>query len=143
MMRRRDLETERNNGEAAQQMSLEQFQEQALNEEDEEGGSMFVEGMFGGLLSIPLPVPEIISSLDKSKFKHKQASFKKKKENLNESMSGLWRQCPICWSDFMRNDFVTTLHCDEKHIFHTECIEQWIRKGQNSCPLCRQQIANL
>lgn len=45
------------------------------------------------------------------------------------SENGLWRQCPICWSDFLRNDFVTTLHCDEKHIFHTECIEQWIRKG--------------
>ena len=39
--------------------------------EAEEGSSLFMEGMFGGLVSIPLPVPEIISSLDSSKFKHK------------------------------------------------------------------------
>ena len=113
-----------------------------MGQDDEEGGSLFIEGMFGGLLTVPLPVPEIISSLDKTKFKNKQRSFKKK-AGPNDSMSGLWRQCPICWSDFLRNDFVTTLHCDEKHIFHTECIEQWIRKGQNSCPLCRMTIANL
>jgi len=110
--------------------------------EEEESSSLFMEGIFGGMLTVPLPVPEIISSLEKSKFKHKQAAVRKK-GNLNESVSGMWRQCPICWSDFLRNDFVTTLHCDEKHIFHTECIEQWIRKGQNSCPLCRQHIASL
>jgi hypothetical protein len=26
-------------------------------------------GMFGGLLSIPLPIPEILSSLDRTKYK--------------------------------------------------------------------------
>ena len=41
------------------------------NLEEEEGSSLFMEGLFVGLLSIPLPVPEIISSLEKSKFKHK------------------------------------------------------------------------
>ena len=114
-------------------MTLEQFQEEIANAEADDGGNIFIEGMFGGLLTIPLPVPEIISSLDKSKFKHKQAAHSKS----GKSQNGLWRQCPICWSDFLRNDFVTTLHCNEMHIFHTECIEQWIRKGQNSCPLCR------
>ena len=151
MMRRRDREQELRQGaeNGGEPMSLEQFQQEIEQAEEQEGQSLFIEGMFGGLLTIPLPVPEIISSLDKSKFKHKQAQQRKKhscngnNNNLNESVSGLWRQCPICWSDFLRNDFVTTLHCDEKHIFHTECIEQWIRKGQNSCPLCRMSIANL
>ena len=40
-------------------------------EDGEESGSLFMEGMFGGLLTVPLPVPEIISSLDKTKFKNK------------------------------------------------------------------------
>ena len=44
-------------------------------EEDETG--LFVEGMFGGLLTIPLPIPEILSSLDKTKFKVKKAQLKK------------------------------------------------------------------
>ena len=81
-MRRRDLESERaaQDGEAAQPnpMSLEQFQEEMANLEEEEGSSLFMEGLFEGLLSIPLPVPEIISSLDKSKFKHKQAQHAKR-----------------------------------------------------------------
>lgn len=75
MMRRRDREQEIANGEGgAEPMSLEQFQEEAEQAEEQEGQSLFIEGMFGGLLTIPLPVPEIISSLDKSKFKHKCAA---------------------------------------------------------------------
>ena len=131
MMRRRELQQESPNGE-----------DQLLEGEDQdEEGNMFIEGLFGGLLTIPLPIPEILSSLDKSKFKYKQAQAKKKNKGVKDG--GLWKQCPICLSEFGRNDYVTTLVCDEKHIFHTECIEQWIRKGQNSCPLCRCTIANL
>jgi hypothetical protein len=102
---------------------------QALDDE-EEG---FVESMFGSILTMPLPVPEILGTLDKTTFGNKQKSHKEK----------LWKQCPICWQDFRRREMVTTLHCDEKHIFHTSCIEEWIRKGHNTCPLCRLPIANL
>ena len=75
-MRRRDLEQERNNGQAPQSLSLQEFQEEMANmavdgEDGDESGSLFMEGMFGGLLTVPLPVPEIISSLDKTKFKNK------------------------------------------------------------------------
>lgn len=73
MMRRRDREQELRNDGGAEAMTLEQFQEEVEQAEEIEGQSLFIEGMFGGLLTIPLPVPEIISSLDKSKFKHKQA----------------------------------------------------------------------
>ena len=74
MMRRRDREQElRQDNEGGDPMSLEQFQQEVEQAEEQEGQSLFIEGMFGGLLTIPLPVPEIISSLDKSKFKHKQA----------------------------------------------------------------------
>lgn len=80
--------------------------------------------MFGGLLTIPLPIPEILSQLDKTKFKYKQRDERKKmKKGGDKEASGLWKQCPICWSDFQRNDFVTSLDCNTKHIFHTECIE--------------------
>ena len=69
MMRRRDLDIERENDGGA--FNMEQFQEQMDQLEEEENSSLFMEGMFGGLVSIPLPVPEIISSLDSSKFKYK------------------------------------------------------------------------
>merc|ERR1712083_129690 len=91
--------------------------EQQLDmEEEEEEGGLFIEGMFGGLLTIPLPIPEILSSLDKTKFKHKQSAERKKNKKKGTNEGGMWNQCPVCWSDFQRNDFVTTLHCDEKHI---------------------------
>jgi len=41
------------------------------NGHEDNGASAFMEGMFGGIVSLPLPVPEILSSLKKSKFKHK------------------------------------------------------------------------
>jgi len=45
--------------------------------------------MFGGLLTIPLPIPEILSSLDKTKFKYKQRDEKKKIKKGDKT--GLWR----------------------------------------------------
>jgi len=62
------------------------------NLEEDEGNSLFMEGMFGGLVSIPLPVPEILQSLEKSKFKHKQEKFKKSPNGLKDNAAGgLWR----------------------------------------------------
>jgi len=37
--------------------------------DDEDGG--FAEGLFGGVLQMPLPVPEILSNLDKTTFESK------------------------------------------------------------------------
>ena len=38
------------------------------------------------------------------------------------------------------NDMVTQLSCDNRHYFHTECIENWIKTGRNTCPICRSEI---
>lgn len=83
----------------------------------------------GGLMSAPLPVPEILNSLNRTKYL-----------GHHDSM-GL--TCAICWSDFKDNEVVTPLSCDNRHLYHTVCIEAWIKKGNNSCPLCRKQIANI
>ena len=60
---------------------------------EEEDGSLFTEGMFGGLLTIPLPIPEILSQLDKTKFKYKQRDERKKMKKNGEKgeASGLWK----------------------------------------------------
>lgn len=36
------------------------------------------DGLFGGILNMPLPVPEIISGLDKTTFKSKQKAAKQR-----------------------------------------------------------------
>ena len=49
-------------------------------------------------------------------------------------------ECIICWDLFKDREYVTRLNCHEQHFFHTRCIKEWIKKGNNSCPLCRDTI---
>ena len=35
--------------------------------------------------------------------------------------------CVICLVDYKPNDVVTQLRCDQRHYFHTECLEGWIK----------------
>ena len=42
--------------------------------------------------------------------------------------------------DYNENDIVTQLRCDERHYFHTKCIEDWVKQGNNRCPFCRAPI---
>ena len=50
--------------------------------------------------------------------------------------------CPICYEDFAEESHVKILP-DCQHIFHEDCIEQWILKARSnsiSCPVCRVKI---
>ena len=49
-------------------------------------------------------------------------------------------ECSICFCEYIDEDIVTKLSCNEKHIFHEECISSWIKQGKNSCPICRAPI---
>ncbi|KAL1566196.1 RING-type E3 ubiquitin transferase [Salvia divinorum] len=42
--------------------------------------------------------------------------------------------CCICL-ERLRRGVVATLRC--RHEFHGGCIERWLRRGQNFCPLCK------
>lgn len=47
-------------------------------------------------------------------------------------------RCLICLSDYEVAEEVRELaKC--KHVFHRDCIDQWLTTGRNSCPLCRGQ----
>lgn len=46
--------------------------------------------------------------------------------------------CLICLSDFVHGEECRMLSkCS--HSFHSECIDQWLITGRNSCPLCRSE----
>jgi len=47
-------------------------------------------------------------------------------------------ECIICMTPFKVEDTITALGC--KHFYHTKCIESWIQKGSQFCPMCRHQI---
>ena len=46
----------------------------------------------------------------------------------------------MCLVDYEETDIVTQLRCDERHYFHTKCIEDWVKQGNNRCPFCRAPI---
>ncbi|KAI1619098.1 hypothetical protein EDD36DRAFT_50207 [Exophiala viscosa] len=47
-------------------------------------------------------------------------------------------RCLICLSDYAALEEVRQLDkC--QHVYHRECIDEWLTTGRNSCPLCRGQ----
>lgn len=66
---------------------------------------IFADGLMGGIMQAPLPIPEILSQINRTKF--------------NTGKFGLQTSCAICWNDFQENEVVTPLICDERHLYHT------------------------
>ena len=48
--------------------------------------------------------------------------------------------CIICISEFNENEDIVELECHENHMFHYDCIENWIARGNRECPICRKVI---
>lgn len=49
-------------------------------------------------------------------------------------------ECCICMEKFHDgSDNITPLSHNTRHIFHTKCIEEWL-KNNNVCPICRTEI---
>ncbi|TMW66389.1 hypothetical protein Poli38472_004154 [Pythium oligandrum] len=48
--------------------------------------------------------------------------------------------CIVCQYNFAPGDVALTLPC--AHIFHEECVSGWVREN-NSCPLCKLEIADI
>lgn len=45
------------------------------------------------------------------------------------------KECNICIEAYRKGDNVIELPC--KHLFHKECIKQWLCKEKINCPVCR------
>ena len=50
-------------------------------------------------------------------------------------------ECAICLDDFNPSGQVTPLPCSDKHVFHTQCLKQWLWQ-QDICPLCKKQLSS-
>ncbi|MFH4974629.1 hypothetical protein AB6A40_001338 [Gnathostoma spinigerum] len=46
--------------------------------------------------------------------------------------------CPICLEDFVVAIKIVEFDC--KHEFHIRCAEEWLRRGNRTCPCCRQIV---
>ncbi|KAM7264511.1 hypothetical protein ACFE04_002194 [Oxalis oulophora] len=46
--------------------------------------------------------------------------------------------CPICLEEYLLGDAVRVLpRCN--HMFHKECVDQWLTDRSSNCPICRDQ----
>ena len=52
------------------------------------------------------------------------------------------KECIICQLEYSPGDRLVTLDCDERHYFHEECIEEWLKRN-GVCPICRKPVSLL
>lgn len=62
---------------------------------------------------------------------YKDISFELKEKN---------DYCPVCREEYHDNDNVRTLCCG--HVFHSECVDNWLTNHSHKCPCCRQTTGN-
>ena len=46
--------------------------------------------------------------------------------------------CAICVNDFTDGDNLRVLPCE--HVFHSECVDEWLINHSSLCPLCKQKV---
>jgi len=50
-----------------------------------------------------------------------------------------YNDCTVCGDNFKDEQDIIILPCE--HIYHNECIEPWLCKNSNKCPVCRKEVA--
>lgn len=51
--------------------------------------------------------------------------------------NGTEGECPICLVDIEKDEILCRLQC--KHLFHCDCVTEWLTKYSNECPMCRKE----
>ena len=72
-------------------------------------------------------------------FNKRRKQYGKTSESQKIKVSAAPLECSICALEFTNKDFVIQLMCSKGHVFHEDCISDWI-KVQLNCPLCRKDI---
>jgi len=62
------------------------------------------------------------------------------KNKLNKVIleNNLDKCCSVCMDDLVKDNEVIILPCE--HIFHTNCIEEWLSKYNYNCPVCKKEV---
>ena len=92
---------------------------------------IFISGTgFGPMEDVKLILTQ--EELDKiPKNSYKELSLELKEKNTS---------CPVCREEYRENDEVRTLKCN--HVFHTDCVDNWLINHSHKCPCCRQETGN-
>jgi hypothetical protein len=50
-------------------------------------------------------------------------------------------KCTICMSEFVEDDDISIIKCN--HVFHQDCIKEWLLKYSYKCPVCRHEAGTV
>lgn len=56
------------------------------------------------------------------------------------SKTDKYNECTICIYDFENNEKIKQLPCG--HLFHPNCIDNWLGNYSYKCPTCKKEIGN-
>ena len=73
----------------------------------------------------------------KTRSKRQRGGRKTRSLRLQWGGIGDEERCSICLEKYKSDDDTRSLSCDHK--FHHECVEEWLKKHDNKCPVCRTQ----
>ena len=54
---------------------------------------------------------------------------------VSNNLIGSREECSICLETYQARDKIVQLTCN--HIFHNDCIREWLLNKNNNCPMCR------
>ena len=58
-------------------------------------------------------------------------------KDLDSDIKSKNEKCTICQDEYRDNDTIRLLSCE--HIFHTDCVDNWLTQHSHKCPCCRKE----
>ena len=95
--------------------------------------SSTIESMFRNILEVMIDsrpggdMEDVRVTLSENEFNRLES----KKATGNETS----KECNICMDNYKKEEDITILPCE--HIFHKNCIKDWLCKEKVTCPVCR------
>jgi len=73
----------------------------------------------------------------------KEVQFEKKSIPITQYKNQKEEQnrCSICLRDFEENERIVELRCHKAHVFHADCLNEWVKMNPY-CPFCRLSITD-
>jgi hypothetical protein len=78
------------------------------------------------------------SEMETASIRREAASNIPTRKYGSEALEDSTEKCPICWEDFTTRITVKELPCG--HIFHPNCIDEWLKGYNLMCPYCKKDI---